>query len=147
MKRLGIMVLAFIASFTAASTFAAAVVLTWRGDDSYMPAVGATFILAAVTAPLLAVASLFTDARRAIGRVVWGLTVLLGLLAFGIIAVELGAQGSLRAAARGVEAAAVLFFSCVLVVWLQRAIFRFFFTGRRQETPPPMRFGRNAVSR
>jgi hypothetical protein len=145
MKRLGIMVLAFIASFTAASAFAAAVVLAWRGDDSYMPAIGATFILAAVTAPLLAVASLFTDARRAIGRVVWGLTVLLGLLAFGIIAVELGSQGSLRAAARGVEAAAMLFFSCVLVVCLQGAIFRFF-TGRRQETPP-MRFGRNAVSR
>lgn len=146
MKRLGTMVFAFIVSFLAASALGTAVALAWRGDDSYVPVVGAAFVVAGITAPLLAVASLFGDARRAIGRTVGGLILLLGLLAFGIIAVELGAQGSLRAASRGIEAAALLFFSCALAVWLQGAVFRSA-AGRRQGTPPPMRFGRNAVGR
>lgn len=147
MQRLGTMVFASIASFLAASAFAVAVVGVWRGDDSYMPVIAAAFIVAAVAAPLLAIASLFSDARRATGRVLWGLTIVLGLLAFGIVAVELGAQGSPRAASRGIEAAALLFVSCALVVWLQGAVFRAFARRRQETSPPPVRFGRGAASR
>jgi len=145
MRRLGTMVLAFILSFLAASALGTAIVLAVRGDDSYVPVVAAAGIVAVITAPLLAVASLFSNARKAIGRTSHGLIALLALLAFGIAAVELGAQGSLRAASRGVGAAAILFVSCALVVWLQGVVFRF--DARRRREEPPVRFGRGAAIR
>jgi hypothetical protein len=147
MRRLGTMVFAFIVSFLVASAFGTAVVLLLRGDDSYVPVVFAAGIVAAIAAPLLAVASLFAGARRAVGRAAWGLILLLGLLAFGIAAVELGAQGTLRAASRGAGTAAILFASCALAVWLQGGIFRSDARRRQETQEPPVRFGRGAAPR
>jgi hypothetical protein len=141
------MVFGLILSFLAASALGTVIVLTLRGDDSYVPVVFAAGIVAVVALPLFAVASLFSEAQRAIRRTAVGLVMLLGLLAFGIAAVELGAQGSMQAASRGIEMAGILFLSCAFAVLLQGAVFRSD-ARRREKTPPPaVRFGRGAASR
>ncbi len=100
--------------------------------------------LAIVSILLFALASLRPVRRTATARMATTLAILLALVAFGLAAANLGAEGTMASATRGTKVIFVLLVSCLTVVLVQWLIFR------RDPPPghvPPMKFGREGANR
>lgn len=113
-------------------------------DDALVIVLATVPVVAVASTVFFLLACLRPDRRAATAKVAVVLAILLCLAAFGLAAVNLGAEGTLSAAAPGTKVIMVLLVSCLVVVQVQWLVFR-------RPPPPkqisPMQFGREGANR
>ncbi|MER2536212.1 MAG: hypothetical protein ABTQ31_13735 [Rhizobiaceae bacterium] len=144
MRWLGTVLFALLTSAVVGLFVAAALGLYFLSDGEAYVVLMMTALIAAVVAAVLFGVALLLPVRKGAVRVLgYGLLVVLALMAFGVAAVEFGAQGSVNAASRAIETAGLMFCSAALVVAMQWMMFR---RAASVEKPlPEIRFGRQGA--
>lgn len=144
MRSLGTIVLALCGSALVGSVVAIAIGLIVRGDDSYVAVVMAALAVSVAAVPVFALARLMAKPVDAARRVAKVLIVLVALAAFGIAAIEVGAQGGFAQAYRGIEMASMMLVANVASLLVQWLVFR-----SDKVAPEPqqtIRFGRQGAA-
>lgn len=144
MRWLSTIIFALLMSALVGSFVSAGLGLYFLNDgEAYVVLVMTALAAAVVAAALFAFALLLPVRRGAVRFVGYALLIVLAVMAFGIAAVEFGAQGSVNAASRAMETAGLMFCSAALVVVLQWILFR---RAANYEKPiPEIRFGRQGA--